>query len=144
MPRSITSIDAIFAITIPGVYNNPVILRGWGTDDFVDLDALPKVHTEFGLDGVQAAGYVKHPRKMKIKLSASSGDQQVFDDWAAAIDQKSDAIAASATITLKANGTKYKCVSGQLTNYKDMPDAKQTLQALTYEITWQSVTKAKA
>lgn len=139
--RSITSVTAVFALVIPGVFNSPQIIQGYSTDDMFDLDTVAKTETRMGVDGRLSGGYVIHPRKMKIKLEADSSSQGVFDAWAAAMDTALDAIPASATITVISNGSQYTLTRGFLTGYKDMPDAKKTLQPLDYEITWESITK---
>ena len=143
MARTITSTDAIFALVIPGVFGSPQIIQGWSADDMFDLDACSKVETMFGIDGHLSLGYVKKPRKMKLKFNADSPSLQVFDAWASAMDATTNAIPCDAYVTMIANGAEYIMLNGGLTSYKDMPDAKKLLQPITLEITWESVTKTQ-
>jgi len=140
--KSITSVTACLFLIIPGVYATPQRIQGFSTDDMFDLDARPLAETRMGVDGRLSSGYTHHPRKMKIKLEADSDSQSVFDNWAAAQDTLLDVIHAYGTVVLEANGTEYLLTKGALTSYPDMPGAKKTLQPQTYEITWESVTKA--
>jgi len=143
MARSITSTDAVFTLTIPGLYDVPQVIQGYATDEMFDLDAIAKVETQFGIDGKLSQGYVRHPRKMKIKVAADSASQQVFDDWAAAMDLTLAAIPCQGFIVMLSNGTEYSLKNGALTSYRDMPDAKKVLQPQQYEITWESVVKSQ-
>jgi len=142
MTRSLTSLDVVLVLTIPGVYPNGVQLQGFKTDDIFDLAAVKPNVTRFGVDGILSSGKQLQPRVMKIHLEASSESQQVFDDWYNAENTSpADSIAASMTALFPSNGREYTCIRGFLTDYKDMPDAKKVLDPLSYEITWQSVQK---
>ncbi len=136
---TITSITAVLALVIPGVYNSPVVIQGFAADDMFELDSFPKVEARMGVDGHLSQGYVRHARKMKIKLEADSSSGIVFDNWAAAMDTAVDAIPCSGTITLQSNGLQATLNNGALTGYSDVPGAKKTLQPQSYEITWESV-----
>ena len=138
--QSITSVNAVLTLVIPGVYSAPVTIQGFSADDMFDLEPFPKVEVRMGMDGKQAQGYVIHNRPMKIKLEANSPSGIVFDNWAQAMDVAQDAIAASGSIILKGNGLQATLTNGGLTKYSDVPAAKKTLQPQDYEITWESVT----
>lgn len=137
--QSITSVTAVLTLVIPGVYPNGVTIVGWATDDFLDLDDVPKVEYRLGIDGKGAQGYVIHPRKMQIKLEANSPSGIVFDNWAQAMDNALDAIPCSGTLILSSNGLQATLNNGGLTKYSDVPQIKKTLQPQSYEITWESV-----
>ena len=142
MTRSLTSLDVILILTIPGVYPSGIQLQGFKVDDIFDLGSTKPNVTRFGVDGVLSAGKQLQPRVMKVHLEASSDSQQVFDDWASAeATPPVDSIPASMTAIFPANGQEYTCIRGFLTDDKDMPDAKKVLDPLAYEITWQSVQK---
>jgi hypothetical protein len=138
---SITSADIVFFLTIPGVYTAPVQIVGFSPDDVVDIDSRPLTEAHLGVDGHLSIGYVKHARKMTIHLAADSPSQEVFDNWASAMDSANTAIAATGVIQFPGNGTEYNLVNGAFTNYHDMPNAKKTLQPQSYEITWESIAK---
>ena len=135
----ITSVNAVLALVIPGVYNSPVVIQGFSTDDCFDVESRPLVEVRMGVDGHQAQGYVKHNRKMKITLEADSPSGIVFDNWASAMDAQGAALPCSGTITLTGNGLQATLNSGGLTNYSDVPKVKKTLQPQEYEITWESI-----
>jgi hypothetical protein len=142
MTRSLTSLDVVLILTIPGVYPQGVYLQGFAADDIFDLSSYKPNVTKMGVDGIVSAAHQYQPRVMKIHIEGSSDSQQVFDDWAAAENTPPvDAIPASMTAIFQANGQEYTCTRGFLTDYKDAPDAKKTLGSLTYEITWQLVQK---
>jgi hypothetical protein len=140
--RSITSLDAVIILTIPGVYPSGFQLQGWKTDDIFDVASYKPNITRMGVDGILSAGKQFAPRVTKIHLEASSESQQVFDDWINAENTPPiDTIPASMTVMFPANGQEYSCYQGILTDYKDAPDGKKVLDPLTYEITWELIQK---
>ena len=138
---SITSADVIFMLRIPGVFDSPIQIKGFAPDDVLDLDSKPLVETHQGVDGHMSQGFIYHLRKMTIHLAADSGSQVIFDTWADAMVGRTSAISASGTIIFPGNQTKYHLLNGALTGYRDIPNAKKTLQPQTYEITWESIIK---
>ena len=142
MTRSLTSLDVVLILTIPGVYPSGVQLQGFKADDIFDVGSTKGNIVRMGVDGVLSAGKQIQPRAMKVHLEASSESQQVFDDWAAAENTPPmDSIPASMTAMFPANGQEYSCYRGFLTDYKDVTDAKKVLDPLTYEITWELIQK---
>ena len=141
MGKTLTSNNATFMLTIPGVFNSPFQVQGFAADDMFTTDPQKPVEVVMGVDGTLSGGYVKHQIVMKIKLSPDSPSIPYFDQWLAAMDTGLDAYPANATITIPGNGAVYTCTNGWLTQYKNMPDAKKLLQPQEMEITWQLVQK---
>ena len=140
---TITSANAVFSLTIPGVFNTPVILEGYGADDAFTSDAIPKAEVMMGVDGQMSAGFVFAPTKVKIHLQADSNSIAIFETWNAIQQSAKDLFFANAQIVLMGPGDAYDLFKGALTNFKGMPDAKKTLQGRDFEITFQSVTQAE-
>ena len=141
MGKTLTSNNATFMLTIPGVFNSPFQVQGFAADDMFTTDPQKPVEVVMGVDGTLSGGYVKHQIVMKIKLSPDSPSIPYFDQWLAAMDTGLDAYPANATITIPGHGAVYTCTNGWLTQYKNMPDAKKLLQPQEMEITWQLVQK---
>ena len=142
MTRSLTSLDAVIILVIPGVYDQGVQLQGWKTDDIFDVGSLKGNIVRMGVDGVLSAGRQYQPRVVKLHLEASSESQQVFDDWANAENTPPvDSIPCSMTVTMNAAGEEYSCYRGFLTDYKDVADGKKVRDPLTHEITFERIDK---
>ena len=142
--KTITSVNAIFAISIEGVYDSPIQLQGFAADGIFDTDPLVPAEIVMGLDGHLSGGYTYHPVKQKIHLQADSPSVQVFEDWYNASVAAQDVFKAQATITLPGTGKSYVMKNGILTSAKMIPDAKKTLSAHEFEITWESALPAPA
>jgi hypothetical protein len=140
--QSITSINSVLAIQIPGVYDSPVQISRFSVDDMFDLDPAAHVEHRMGVDGHLSGGFVYKERTMKVKLEADSPSRQIFDDWYSGMATIGNVIFAQATITMADNGSVYTLTNGLLTSYMDMPAAKRTLQPVEYTIVWESVIKS--
>jgi hypothetical protein len=136
---TITSANSAFAIVILGLYNAPQLLQGYAADDMFTADALDSAEIVMGADGIMSAGYVFNPVKQTITIMPDSPSLDVFDNWRTAEQTLRDKLFANATIRLPSIGKVYTLTKGVLTSSKPLPDAKKTLQALPYVVTWQSV-----
>jgi hypothetical protein len=139
---TVTSANATFVITIPGVYSNGVTLSQWAADDMFTSDSLPTTEATMGVDGHLSMGWLPHPVKIKMKFAADSVSIDVFDAWFYQQNTNRDAIPASAVITMPGNGAQYTCFNGALSGYKPLPDAKKMLEPQEFEITFESMSKA--
>jgi hypothetical protein len=141
MAKTLTSNNASFILTIPGVFNTPFQVQGFAADDMFTTDPQKPVEVVMGVDGKLSGGYVKHQIVQKIKLSADSPSLPYFDQWLLAMDTGLDAYIAQGRITMPGNGAEYTLNNGYLTQYKNVPDAKKLLQPQEMEITWESIQK---
>lgn len=140
--KTITSANSVYALSIPGLFNTPVILQGYAADDAFSNDAVTTAEVAIGVDGYLSAGFVFQEVKQKIKLQADSISKQVFDEWYNASRAAREVIPAYATITLPSTQETYTCTNGYLTAYPATPAAKKKLDAVEFEITWESITRA--
>lgn len=140
--KGITSANAVMLLSINGLYNQAVPLQGFAADTAFTEDAIAPTEVVMGVDGYLSAGVVLHPTKQKISLMPDSDSIAIFDQWYEAQKSTRTVYYASATIELPAVGKTYTLTKGVLTNYKHVPDAKKTLTAQEYEITWESVSSA--
>jgi hypothetical protein len=140
---TITSANAKFAIVIPGVYNAPKILQGWGSDDAFATEAVENAEVKMGVDGKLSAGFVFNPIIQNIVLQADSDSIDVFNNWQLAQLAGREVISCSATITISSIGYSYVLTNGYLTQFKPLPDAKKVLQQVQHRLTWEKVIGAK-
>lgn len=138
----ITSANAIYQITIPGVFNVPVQLQQFATDDIFDTGAIPAAEVMMGVDGILTAGFVFAPVEQGISLQADSPSIALFETWRSAEVNARDKFPAQAVIVLTTLNTKWALTKGFLRNFPPMPDAKRVLQPRKFSITWEAVSPA--
>jgi len=137
---SITSANAVFMISIPGVFPTPVQIQGFATDDVFDSEQLTLTQSVIGIDGKKSTGFVFELYGQNITLQADSQSFKVFDAWAAAMRVAREDYPANATIVLTATNQSFTLTNGSLESYTPVPDGKKVLQPRKYKITWESVT----
>lgn len=141
---SITSANAIFMLSIAGLFPTPIQLQQFAADDIFDTGELASTEVSMGVDGVMTAGFVFVPLAQNIALQADSPSNVLFDSWWATMQQTRDVLYAQGLVVLPSTGSKYTLIKGSLTGYKAMPDAKKILHPRKYAITWQNPIPAVA
>lgn len=135
----ITSANAVFAISVPGLFPAPVILSGYAADRAWETTNQDLAEVQMGVDGRQTAGYVPANVPQTIHLQADSPSKAIFQAIARAMKVTKSVYYIAATITLPGPGEVYTGVRGVLQNIKAIPDAAKVLQAVDYVIVWESL-----
>ena len=63
---SITSANAIFLLSISGLYSVPQQLQGFAADDIFDVSGVSPGEVMMGVDGKLSGGFVYNPVSMSI------------------------------------------------------------------------------
>lgn len=140
----ITGANAVFQLSVPGVFDFPQQLQGFAADDVFDTEALESVETLMGVDGFLSGGFVYVPVPQTIALQADSPSMAIFDQWWAAMQQTRGIYVANAVVVLTAVGTKWALTKGMLTSYMPIPAVKKLLQPRRFRVTWESVSPASS
>lgn len=135
---TLTSANSEFVLVIPAVFDGPVILQGYATDDAFGTEDVAPAEAKIGVDGRKSSGYTPYLVKMLIHHQADSVANAIFDQWNAAIIAARDDLTASGSIMAPSLGQAWTLNNGSLTRFKPVPDAKKMFEARTYEITWES------
>lgn len=133
---TITAVNSVFLLRIPGVYGVAQQLQEYGVDDAFTTDAVEATETQVGVDGVGVAGYIPRSPRMRVRFLASSRSIAIFEDWIAAQDALSEILYADALITISAVGRKYTFNRGALMPVSSLPDARRVLQNREFGIQW--------
>lgn len=136
---TITSANSIFALAVTNVFPSPQVLQGYAADDTFSTEAVESVETVQGIDGNLSGGYVFVPYKMTISIMADSPSLDVFYQWAQYQLSTREVTIAFGTIYLPAIDKKYVMQRGFLTSNVAIPEAKKTLQASRFQITWNQI-----
>ncbi|HWE98823.1 MAG TPA: hypothetical protein VG248_03415 [Caulobacteraceae bacterium] len=137
---SITSANAVFLITIPGVYSSPVQLAAFSADDMFSTEEVEPIELQMGADGVLTGGWVPTMNRMNITFLASSPSNVVFETWDVAQNQSRSIFNATGTVALLGTGRVYTLTKGFLSRVSRVPEAKKVLQPRRWGITWGAVT----
>ncbi len=138
---TITAVNSVFYLTVPGLYPAPVKIEGYSTDAAISMAQRNPVIAQVGVDGHTSFGLVMTNKEITVTLSADSPSLRLFEDWAAAQDALREVLLCNAEFTLPAIGRKYVGSRGGMTAVQDMPVVAQTLQASAFVITfdkWES------
>ncbi len=137
----ITAANAVFIVSVPLLLPIPQQLQGFAADDIFDFDDVDAAETLMGVDGTLSAGMIFAPKMQNITLQADSASNgSLFDPWYAGQQAATAVFPAQGVVSFPSLGTSWTLITGFLTRYKPVPDAKKILQPRRYRITWQAVT----
>lgn len=136
MALTITSANAIYLLSIDGVYTAPQALVGFGVSEAFDTEVADIAEVQMGVDGLSASGWLPRLTTQTITLLAASPSFRIFEDWVAAQDTLKDILYATGEVHLPSIGRKYSMEQGTLTRFAAMPNAKRTLEQRTFTIVW--------
>jgi hypothetical protein len=136
---SITSANAVIALTIAGVFPTPVQLQGFAADDVFDTDQVNPSETLMGVDGILSAGFVFVPIQQNFSLQADSPSNFIFEQWNAQQQAAAEIFFANGIVTLTSINKVYVMRKGVLSGYKAIADGKRVLQPRRFSITWESI-----
>jgi hypothetical protein len=136
---SLTAANCVFMITIPGLFDTPVQLQGFGVDEVADGNVLDSSETMMGVDGEFTGGFVFMPFEQGVTLLADSESVFIFDQWYAQQQALLDTLTAEGLIVLPSLGKKWTLSRGFLIGYKPIPDIKKLAQQQKFAIRWKSV-----
>lgn len=137
MPQlSITSANAIYMLSIPGLYPTPQQLQGFGVNQAFDTEQSDIAEIQLGVDGLTAAGWVPRLTRQTITFLAPSPSTLIFETWAQTQDQMMGSLYANAVIIFPSLQRQYNFPNGTMTRYKAMPDARRVMEPRTFEIMW--------
>lgn len=142
---TITSANAKQIITVRGPAGpvvGPFTLEGFASDDAFATEAVESAVALIGVDGKMSGGFTPFLVPQTIILQADSICLPRFDDWLGAQQVLRDVLIADSVLSLPGLGKAYAMVKGILTRVTPIPQAKRTLQPVTYEITWETVQPA--
>jgi hypothetical protein len=139
---SITSVNANFSLTIPGIFSSPQKLQGFAADELFDTENQDIGELLMGADGILSAGFVNTPTMQTITLQADSKSISVFAQWWAYEKQNQTKVSANATITMPDLKLIYTLPKGFLKNGPAMAGAGKTLKPVKYTIGWEAFSYA--
>lgn len=136
---SITSANALYLLTVTGLFPAPQKLQGFSADDVFDTPAISPAEGMMGVDGRLSTGFTFVPIVQNIALMADSESNNVFELWYETQRLQREILRCNATIILPSLNKAFVLANGYLSSYPTISDAKKVLQPRRYSITWESI-----
>lgn len=140
----ITSANAVFTLTIPGVFSAPQQLQGFDVDSAFDVEAVDTAETKIGVDGQGSGGLIFNMVPMTVHIQADSASVLIFETWLSAQKGVLQIFPASGSIIMPSIGRKYTLSQGYLKRPQQMSSAQRVLAARPFVIDWTTINPANA
>lgn len=142
MAKTLTTANSALLLMVRGLFPVPQAIQGYAVDDSFAVANVKPTETFMGVDGKLSAGYTPYPTVMTITLQADSASVDMFDAVIANQKANNEALIFDGTLFVQGTQEKNAMTKGFLTDITPTSTAKKTLQPRTFEITWESMTKA--
>ncbi|WP_336683282.1 phage tail fiber protein [Enterobacter cloacae] len=139
MSNTITSADSIFALTVTNLFPSAQTLEGYAADAMFALGDTEMAVSVRGADGKLSGGFVYGEYLQTITIMPDSPSRDLFETWQLTSLTSKAVFRCNATIILPAISRKFTLTNGILQRVKAIPDAQRVLQAMTFQINWESV-----
>ena len=137
--KTITAANAVYMLSIVGLFDTPVQLQGFTADAAFSGDERKPLEVVQGVDGGTSMGFVFSLYKQKISLMPDGDSYTLFEEWLSAMESQQEIYVANATIVIPSIQRKYTLTKGGLSSAKPIPDVKKTVAGSDFEITWTKV-----
>jgi hypothetical protein len=139
MSNTITSADSIFALSVTNLFPSAQIIEGYAADAMFALGDTEMAVSVRGADGKLSGGFVFGEYLQTITIMPDSPSRDLFETWQLTSLTSKAVFRCNATIILPAISRKFTLTNGILQRVKAIPDAQRVLQAMTFQINWESV-----
>ncbi|MGO4743975.1 phage tail fiber protein [Serratia quinivorans] len=140
MSNTITSADSTYALSVTNLYPTAQVLQGYAADAMFAVSDTDYAVTVRGADGKLSAGFVFGQYIQTITIMPDSPSREIFETWAQTSRTAIAVFRCNATIIMPAIGRKFTLTNGVLLRSRLHPDANRVLQAVPYQVEWESVT----
>lgn len=138
-PKTITSANAVFLLTVPGLLPVPFQVQGFAADAAFLFDTVDAAETVMGVDGKMSAGYLPFITPQQITLQADSPSIQLFDSILAAEKLAKELFFLFGTISMPGVKKSFVMTKGALKRITQAPPAAKVLQPQAYQVDWEDV-----
>lgn len=139
---TITSANSVLMLGINRLFNIPIQIQGFATDDAFTLEDVDMAETMMGVDGKLSGGWIPVVKSLEITLQADSASNDFFDAWIAAESTAREKYTANGSILLQGTGKLYVLTNGFLKKGNLMPPAKKVLQPRKFTIEFEGIAGA--
>lgn len=113
-------------------------VEGFASDDAFQSDSVDSTEAMMGVDGKASFGMLPYLVKQTITLQADSPSIALFETIIGAQNTLRQPIILDAVLALPAVQKSYVFTKGALTRVTPFTAGKKVLQAMAYEVTWET------
>ena len=136
---TITSANAVYTLSVAGLFNAPQQLQGFATDSAIDTGEAENAETKLGVDGIMSVGWIPRTTDQTIALQADSASGFLFETWVATEDQNQEKFIANGVMIVPGISRQYTLTRGVLMRVVAIPNLKKTLDPRNFVIRWNSI-----
>lgn len=141
---TLTSANSVLTLGVDKLFNVPVKIEGFATDDAFTTEEVETSETLMGIDGHLSAGFTPYPIPLEITLQADSASNSFFETLIQAEAIAKEKYVLNGSILIPSVGFIYALTRGFLGKSNIIPSAKKTLEPRRFEIVWQNITRSPA
>ncbi|MGZ8442539.1 MAG: phage tail fiber protein [Candidatus Binatia bacterium] len=136
---TLTTANSVFMLGVASLYNVPVKIEGFTTDDSFAVEDVTNAEVMMGLDGKMSAGYTPYPTVLPVTLQADSASNLIFDTLLQAEKLAREKYELNGTILIPSINRIFTFTRGFMTKASPMPANKKILQPRKFELTFQDM-----
>jgi hypothetical protein len=141
-PKTITSTNSIFTISIPGLGILNQQLQGYAADTAFTSENIQVTENLICVDAYKSSGYRPQLIVNNVQLQADSPSLIIFQTLYQAMKAIREIYYIDAVIELPSVQLTYALAQGTLENYHPILDAAQVMQPVEFSINWGTVVVA--
>lgn len=139
---TLTSANSVLMLGVANLYNVPIQIQGFATDDAFTAADVDTAETMMGVDGKLSAGFTPYPTTIEISLQADSASNLFFDAIINAEQVAREKYVMNGSILIPSLGQLFSMTTGFLGKVTKVSAAKKVMQPRKFEIVFQSVVGA--
>lgn len=137
---SITSANAVCTLSVPDLFDTPITLEQWGSDQAWKNDAVQPVETNLTIDGVLQAGWVPTTKTVTFTLSPASPSKAFFDQLNDEQTTSREIYRINMDLAIPSLSERHTGRRGVLKSYKPIADGAKVLQPMEFAIEFEQLT----
>ena len=139
---TLTSANSVLMLGVANLYNVPIQIQGFATDDAFTAADVETAETMMGVDGKLSAGFTPYPTTIEISLQADSASNLFFDAIINAELVAREKYVMNGSILIPSLGQLFSMTTEFLGKVTKVSAAKKVMQPRKFEIVFQSVVGA--
>ena len=139
---TLTSANSTLMLGVQNLFNTPIQIQGFATDDAFAAQEVDTAETMMGVDGKLSAGFTPYPTTLEITLQADSASNVFFDAIINAERIAREKYVLNGSILITSLGLLFSMTTGFLGKVTNVPAAKKVMQPRKFEIVFQTIVGA--
>lgn len=139
---TLTSANSVLTLGVQNLFNVPVQIQGFATDDGFATNDVETGEALMGIDGHLSGGFTPYPTQLEITLQADSPSNTFFDAIINAERVAREKYILNGSILIPSLGLLFALTRGFMGTVSNVPVAKKVMQPRKFQIIFESVVGA--